>query len=369
MVWFLLLLLAALPSAAADLPQRPFLAESRLSERDFPLLTSLRDDKVLAGDSALKAIAASRAEEYRRCREDITCRLTALRFTPAQIDELASRLPGGWRREAAGINRIISVYGIGEKPRYAEIDGPSYTVASKSYRALLKVILDGLDLPEADASSAFEPALRLALRLLLANDRDEAVRFWPLESGENAAALDRLAAITWPAFPYSAILVPGAGPDIAGLPLSPLGAERLRLAAAAWRDKQAPYLLLSGGYVHPARTPFCEAIEMRRYLREVYLIPGDAILIDPQARHTTTNIRNAARQIFDYGLPAQRPMLIVSDPEQIDYIASAAFARRNQEELGYQPATLGKRLSPSRIEALPSHHSLDRDAANDPLDP
>jgi hypothetical protein len=372
MIWFLLLSLAA-SSAAADLPTRPFVSESTLSQRDFPLLMSLRNDKTLARDSVLARIATLRAEDYHRCGEDIACRLAALRFTPGQIGEIAARLSEGWQHEAEAINHIISVYGEGEKPRYAEIDSMSYAADSKSYGTLLRVILDGLDLPEADASShpnlVFEPALRVAVRLLQANARDEAGRFWPLDSGENAAALRRVGSIDWSSFPYSVILVPGEGPEIVGLPLSPVGAERLRLAVAAWRDKQAPYLLLSGGFVHPAQTPFCEAVEMRRYLREVYDIPADAILIEPQARHTTTNIRNAVRQIFDYGLPAQKPMLIVSNPGQIDKISNASFAQRNQNELGYQPAALGKRLSPSRIEALPLRHSLYRDAAGDPLDP
>ncbi len=374
MLRFLVLLLAASAAAAADLPPAyPFVSESALSRRDFPLLSSLANDKTLARDSTLAEIAAARLDDYRRCAQDVACRLAALRFTPAQVDGIAARLPEGWRHEAAAINHIISVYGEGEKPRHAEIDGMPYAADSESYRAVLKIMLDGLDLPEADASPhsnpVFEPAMRLAVRLLQATARDEAGRFWPLESGENAAAIRRSGSIDWPAFPYSVILVPGAGPEVAGLPLSPVGVERLRLAVAAWRDKQAPYLMVSGGYVHPARTPFCEAVEMRRYLREVYHIPDDAILLEPQARHTTTNVRNAARQIFDYGLPAHIPMLIVSDPGQIDYIAGASFAQRNQDELGYQPATLGNRLSPSRMEALPVRRSLYRDAAADPLDP
>jgi DUF218 domain len=367
------ILLATLPAAAAEIPQRAFVPESVLIQRDFPLLASLRGSKALAGDAVLTEIAAQRAQDQRRCGEDTGCRLVALQFTPAQIDAIAARLPEGWRHEAAAINHIIAVYGEGEKPHYAEIDSVSYAVDSKNYIALLKVILDGLDLPEADASPSvslvFEPALRLAVRLLQANARDEAGRFWPLDSGENSAAIRRIAAIDWASFPYSVILVPGGGPEVAGLPLSPGGKERVRLAVAAWREKQAPYLMLSGGNVHPAQTPFCEAIEMRRYLREVYDIPADAILIEPQARHTTTNVRNAAREIFDYGLPTEKSMLIVSDRRQIDYIASAAFAQRNQDELGYQPAVLGERISPSRLEALPLRGALYRDAAGDPLDP
>jgi hypothetical protein len=312
-------------------------------------------------------------ENYRACGETVSCRLAALRFSPEQIEQIAPYLPDGWRHEAVGLNHIISVYGEGEKPRYAEIDGPAFSVNSKDYQQLLGLILDDLDLPENDeihqSNPVFGRPLRLAVRLLQANRRDEAVRFWPLDKTENASALGRLPAINWQSFPYSVIVVPGEGPEIQGLPLSPIGIERLRLAVGAWRAKHAPFLLLSGGFVHPARTPFCEAIEMRRYLRDVYGIPADAILIEPQARHTTTNIRNAAREIFDYGLPAQKPMLIVSDPGQIGYIASETFSQRNQDELGYQPAALGRRLLPTAIEAMPSRQSLYLDAAGDPLDP
>jgi hypothetical protein len=150
--------------------------------------------------------------------------------------------------------------------------------------------------------------------------------------------------------------------------ISPWARERVRLGVQAFRSGKAPFIMLSGGFVHPSQTPFCEALEMKRYMMEIYGIPAAAILVDPYARHTTTNLRNASREVFDYGIPHDKPMLIVSDAAQIATIESDAFIKRNRDELGYMPVTLGKRISPSELEAVPSKQSLFSDAT-DPLDP
>ncbi len=41
---------------------------------------------------------------------------------------------------------------------------------------------------------------------------------------------------------------------------------------------------------------------MNRYLIEVYGISESAILLEPHARHTTTNLRNGMREILAYNL-------------------------------------------------------------------
>jgi hypothetical protein len=125
---------------------------------------------------------------------------------------------------------------------------------------------------------------------------------------------------------------------------------------------------VSGGYVHPNQTLFNEAIEMKRSLVRDFGVPAEAILIDPHARHTTTNLRNAARLAFRYGLPGERPMLITSDQSQSAYITGAVFRDRCLKELGYQPGTLGKRLSKFDVEFTPAIDALHADA-RDPLDP
>ena len=245
-----------------------------------------------------------------------------------------------------------------------------------SYQGLVRIIIKGLLFPgepsrleESPAAALFfEPTLRFALRLLQANSRDEAGRFWPLNLGENQLALAYSKHIQWKSFPYTIILVPGAGSEVPGVPLSPWGKERLRYAVDVYRSGKAPFILVSGGFVHPSQTPFCEAIEMKRYLMEAYSIPERAILVDPYARHTTTNLRNAAREIADYGLPLTKAFLIVTDTTQSSYIAGAKFAQRDIDELGYQPVLSMKRLSPTEIEAEPSAKVVYVDPL-DPLDP
>jgi hypothetical protein len=130
----------------------------------------------------------------------------------------------------------------------------------------------------------------------------------------------------------------------------------------------APFLIVSGGAVHPRGTTHVEALEMRRALIERYGVPADAIVIDPYARHTTTNVRNATRRLIAMGAPLDRDMLVVSNKAHVDSIASPAFAARNARELGYQPATLSARIAPTAVALRPSRDSLRIDPA-DPLDP
>lgn len=395
-----------------------FIPESMLRVRDFPLFAAILEDAeishVLASDPNLHQLTQQRfsaiASAGHDCGNDIACRSAAFRFTAEQIEQIDVALdrlyrqsatlrsfvhtrlipkdvytqdPGdseqhvfvqSWKNAAQAMNRIIAIYCDGNAPHYRSIDSMSITAGSPSFASLLVVLIDGLDADDAGAQpspaqkSFFEPSLRFCARLLGANLRDEAGRFWPLDSGENAVAIRRNAGIDWKQYRYSVILIPGEGPESYDIPLSPLGKERLRLGVTAWRNGLAPYFLLSGGFVHPSQTPFCEAVEMKKYLELVYGVPEDAILIDPQARHTTTNLRNGARQIFDYQLPDDRPMLVVSDSFQTSYIASKTFQQRNLDELGYMPVTIGRRVSETQLEATPLRRSEFRDAM-DPLDP
>ena len=400
-------------------PSREYVRESVLAGRDFPFLAMLLRERsihtLLSEDAALSRITGTRwqmiAAANQDCRDDLHCRAAAVKISPPQIAEIsaalrqvyeknsqfqtfvqrelenqsafslspsskgAALLVDNWERSAAALNRIIDTYCDGEKPRYNEIDSITYDPNSLTYARLIRIVLDDLPIEETAApvhtnepTLFFEPSLRFALRLLQSNSRDEAGRFWPLETGQNRSAIQHLKNIRWSAFPYTVILIPGAGSEIPGISLSPWARERLRLGVEAYRSGLAPFILVSGGFVHPLHTPFCEAVEMKRYLMEVYRIPEYAILLEPYARHTTTNLRNGVREILSYGLPRQKPFLIVSDASQSSYIESGVFAKRNVEELGYQPATLGKRLSGTRQEAMPSDLSFYRDPL-DPLDP
>jgi len=212
----------------------------------------------------------------------------------------------------------------------------------------------------------FEPTLNFSLKLLEINRRDEAARYEPLERGENKAAVQNLKHVRWSDYPYSFILVLGSGPQDSAR-LSPMGAKRADSGAQLFLQHKAPLLILSGGHVHPMQTPYCEALEMKKYLMERYQIPETSILVDPQARHTTTNFRNAARLAFRYRIPTALA-LVTSSESHIAATTSDQFRARCINELGYFPVEFIRRISPVAAEFKPSVNSLFFDV-NDPLDP
>lgn len=274
-------------------------------------------------------------------------------------------LVAAWKDAAKGMNRLLSVYGLGKNPLYKDIDRVSFDVSSEEYRELLKTKLAEIKLPKDPLF--FEPTLDFALKLLEANRRDEAGRYEPLEAGENTAAVQELKKIKWHDYPYSFILVLGSGPP-AGVRLSQIGAKRADQAAQLFLEHKAPLIILSGGNVHPMQTPFNESIEMKKYVIEKFKIPEQSILIDPHARHTTTNFRNAARLAFRYGIPAESKALVTSSEDHIALVTKDGFRIRCSTELGYFPIESISRISPVVAEFKPSVASLFFDA-NDPLDP
>jgi DUF218 domain len=130
----------------------------------------------------------------------------------------------------------------------------------------------------------------------------------------------------------------------------------------------APLIIVSGGHVHPYRTPHCEAIEMKKELIEKYEIPEKNILIEPHARHTTTNIRNASRLLFAYHVPNDKPSLVTTNFQHSEYVGSVFFHDRCLKELGYLPGKLLERITPTSIEFLPNIESFQQNPL-EPLDP
>jgi hypothetical protein len=147
-----------------------------------------------------------------------------------------------------------------------------------------------------------------------------------------------------------------------------MGKEIIEIGARRYFAHTVAFIIVSAGYVHPKYTRFSEAVEMKQSLMRDFGVPEDAILIDPHARHTTTNVRNAARLIFRYGIPTDRPALITTHQYHLDSIASAAFDERNDHELGYRPYMSTRRLSRFEVEWFPNVLSLHADPT-DPLDP
>ncbi|MCC6807010.1 MAG: YdcF family protein [Deltaproteobacteria bacterium] len=98
------------------------------------------------------------------------------------------------------------------------------------------------------------------------------------------------------------VIVPGyATPSFAG-PLTPRAEQRLRAAAADFFAGRASAILVTGGNVHPTGTPFNEAFEMRRFLVDQLSVPAERVIVEPLARHTTTNLRNAGRLMRRHGI-------------------------------------------------------------------
>lgn len=274
-------------------------------------------------------------------------------------------LIAAWKDAANGMNRLLRVYCLGKNPFYKDIDRVSFDVSSEEYRKLLKG--KTTEIPVSKDTLFFEPTLNFALKLLEANRRDEAGRYEPLEEGENKTALQEMEKVRWQDYPYSFILVLGSGPEDSTR-LSRIGAKRADQAAQLFLDHQAPLIILSGGNVHPMQTPFNEAIEMKRHLMEKFKIPEQSVLVEPHARHTTTNFRNAARLAFRYGIPTDLKALVTSSEDHISVATKEGFRIRCSTELGYFPMEFITRISPIAAEFKPSVASLFFDA-NDPLDP
>ncbi|AHE55111.1 YdcF family protein [Sphingomonas sanxanigenens] len=355
-----------------------------LSRRLFPLFDALGRSpgkhEALARGPGIAALLAARAQRAAACAADAGCIAQARVWTAAEAEAIARAvaaidgLPAfddgaaaQARREIEGVNAIVRTYALAALPAYPDIDGAG-TIDPLERQARLQAADWLSHAPRDGSAQAFDPSIDYALALLDVSDRTDAIGFEPLAGGANAAAVARAAALDWSRYRYTALIVTGVGPEVDGMPLSPFGKYHLRLAANRFAAGEAPFLIVTGGRAHPRTTRFAEAEEMRRALIERYGIPADAILIEPYARHTTTNLRNAARLLMAIGAPLERDALIVCNPHQSAAIADPRFVARNDRELGYQPGQVGARLTPTELPFRPSVRSARVDP-RDPLDP
>lgn len=354
-----------------------------LAHRLFPALAAILPERI--GPRA-RAVLKMRRSRIDACHRSVDCVLHASLWTDPEITAIAAdakdlvavkelHIPvpdDGLRmqiiRELHGLNNVLRVYGLSGKPRYPAIDGPNAAAGSPEALATLDSAVALSAVGGDDPATRLDPSIGLALAMLDDNDRDDAVAFESLDARYNASSFAKAKELNWNRYRFVAIIVPGMGPDDLSTPLSPGGKLRVRLAAQRFADGLAPLIIVSGGMVHPRGTRFAEAVQMRKALIVDYGVPADSIVMDPYARHTTTNLRNAARLLIALGAPLDRDALIVSDPDQIGYIASRDFADRNQRVLGYEPGTVGKQLSPFELPFRPSRASTRVDPM-DPLDP
>jgi hypothetical protein len=411
-IFFAILSGTTLAGQLPDPKYAPVRADSWVQNSNFYLLTLLEKlpgmNQIIAGDELFSKITNAKKESLKSalksCGEDYHCYLNNIKFSQEEIQKIGQRLaelgstqkefgqliqnhllPSGryilfaglqpgemlkkaWEQDAGAINYVIDVYGGGKAPNSPAIDSISFDVKNDIFPKIIYTCTY-LNLAEVkDNPLFFKSSMNFALHLIEFNDRNRIADFEPMETNCNKLACDRVGSVKWQDYPYSLILVPGQGPEIEGEPLSAIGMIRCRIAACRWREGLAPFIMVSGGRVHPYKTKFAEAEEMKKYLIETLHIPENAIFMEPHARHTTTNIRNCNRLIFKYGIPFDKPCLASSDKFQSAYISSQNMQERCQKELGYSPYRNGKRISETESEFYPEIASLQIDA-DEPMDP
>lgn len=397
-LWAALLMLGA----AVEPAHTPLKLTAPMQDKTFYLLSAIERTPALR--EALPRDGGQRLDRAKSCGTDLDCYGEAFRWSEEQMTGAAHALSAAyrassavraftdgplrasgmyvryndldgpelleraWRDCAHGMNVAIDVYGMGKPPRYPAIDAMTYDAKSDAFRRGVQSLAALMEEERASLDLFFAPSLKFAVELMFLNHRDEAGRFEPMEMGENAAAFRRVKSIEWSKYPYSVIVVPGAGNDRPGIRLSAGGKLRDEIAVKRFRENKAPFLLASGGFVHPERTEYSEAIEMKRDLMGRFGVPENAIIVDPHARHTTTNMRNAARLMYRYGIPFEKKALVTSDLSQSQYIEGATFEKRCLQELGYLPYKLLGRVSGFDLEFVPKIESLQADSV-DLLDP
>ena len=343
---------------------------------------------IIETDPDLVGISAERDARIRQavidCVGDVTCYADALQWSDTETEDAADALvdaffgvktsfdPASSHLRPSGMFHLHVPLVDGELLNNAWLDTMAgMHQAFSSYAGSLPP--DQMDVIVADILTAnpdpmllFEPMMEVTLAAMEYFGRDEAGRYEPMAEGENQAAFARINSIDWDQYRFSIIMVPGQGPNVE-IPLHPTSKFRCILAVERFNANLAPLIVLSGGHVHPDQTQYSEAVEMKKYLMQQHEIPEEAILVDPHARHTTTNLRNVSRLIFRYGIPPDKPALITTDFFQNFYI-DYMLTNRCLEELGYLPWRKVKRLDSFDSCLLPSPTTLHADP-RDPLDP
>jgi hypothetical protein len=374
---------AVTPSAPLTRAATSLIGADRYSPLSV-LLDSIEVGEALEGAAAAVALAesrrAGRAAAAESCGTDRDCVSASIAWTPDDIAAATAALADLVQGEtldlaSAWVDDHEWPFGFAN-PEPAALVGALVELDAALQNEANGRAIDEIDLaaltdvlaPATDLSGRFDrEAAALTLALLEAAGRDEAFRYDPLASTENSAVREAVAALDFDAYPYAAILVPGQGPTDADTEISELSIQRVDLALQRYNAGLAPIILTSGGHVHPDRTVFSEAIEMRRRLVDVHGLPPSAVAIDPYARHTTTNLRNAARVLFELGVPLDKPVLVTSDQFQTVYIAGG-ITQRSLDELGFVPWVQIEQLgrNDSCVVLTPDSFRLDSTDALDP---
>lgn len=273
-----------------------------------------------------------------------------------------------WELCINGLNHTLGVYGLGQKPIYPDIDSISYDVTSTYFHRSAYFWSNQVLENTTKNSVFFESTLNYSLSLMYMNHRDEAIRYEPLDQSINAKAIELAKTINFSEYDYNALIVLGDGPENYTDPLGALGKLNLNLAVTQFKQGKAPFIIVSGGHVHPNRTKTCEAIEMKKELINIYAIPEENIIVEPYARHTTTNLRNATRLMLRYGFDIKQKSLIITHYYHSTYISNENFEKRYINELGYSAGTITPLTLGGPLEYIPNKTSTHQNPL-EPLDP
>ncbi len=378
-------------------------------QKNFPFCSHLANDRdlttTLKADTVLAELEKEQREQFKQAESEEDA-LDEVLLSEAEIESIGTRLSelvlmkplarlckdlreegkyyiyndladeefikAAWAQDAEGINRIIRVYAQGEKPRYKiDIPDPNLTSVPFYKDAMAKIIRPAIRENALESSTGgliFSLPLNVALGYLDIHNRLEASDFEPMSDGINAKSYAAAKRTKWKKYPYTAIVVLGSGPQVEGERLSPKGRVRCAYVAELYRRGLAPFIILSGGRAHPAKTPFSEAEEMKRYLMENYGIPEDALIAEPHARHTTTNLRNSVRIMLSNGFPLDKPALITSTGEQLNYVQTEEFYNRCTQDMLVIPFKLGERIGNRELVFWPLPCASQINPL-DPLDP
>ncbi|KAK4496047.1 hypothetical protein PRZ48_013316 [Zasmidium cellare] len=316
--------------------------QPQLEARLFPEFTKFWESHRTSWQSQ-SAISRLQTDRYARLQNASSCHplpyclVSAYAISQSDQDTIATALKASnasgalisaWPQYVNGTNHILRVYGDGDSPLYPEIDSISYTANSSEYELFLGTLNNFTAMSQPPLPPPLD-AFAFASSLLSANDRLEAIAYPDLWTSPtlNGPALRRSKHLNWERYQYAAILIPGEGPEIYGVPISPLGKLRSRIAASFFaKPNTAPFLIPSGGNVHPNLTTYTEALEMSKWLQGQLNVKVEDIAIEPYARHTTTNLRNGARVLQRLGAPKGKKVLIVTDVSQRDNIMPTVTA-------------------------------------------
>lgn len=280
-----------------------------------------------------------------------------------RVESAAELLCSAWKQDAAAVNRIIDIYAIGTVN--AHCDDDTKTATNSQLATCINEIKSSVSSSEG---LFFELSLTAACKILAANEREkEPVLFEPLEKGCNKLCYEKMKSVDWKKYNYAVIMVPGNGPSDLNTPLDPGGQKRCDYGYNLWLTGKAPFILVSGGRIHPMKTKYCEAEEMKKYLIQKG-VPEECIIMEPHARHTPTNFRNVSRILWRH-IPVKKASLVACEKWTIENtFKSQDFANRCMSELGYMPVTFGDIYTETSLEFYPNVESL-QISAKDPLDP